>query len=305
MNFLKYKYTEKGRRVIWVHFITLILKNVFNKSTSLFLRTGDIISYRPLIEGVHEPHIKELFETLSRKGFCNFFIDIGANIGLSSTLVADKFESLFLFEPNPIVFKVLEANVLLTAYKDRFTLFNYGLGNKHDSFELMVPRHNFGGAFIVSEENSYNKDILSSKDGFSQIKKDNYVSLSVDIRQTKEELGNIFSLLRNKGASKGVIKIDVEGFEEVVLKDIAAILPEDLSVFIIFENWDKDFDFTRLINSFGRKANLYYIKNTGCRFGSKFLKTTCLFFGGKFKYSLESIKKGMKVKGDIVIEVVK
>jgi hypothetical protein len=61
--------------------------------------------------------------------------------------------------------------------------------------------------------------------------------------------------------SRGVIKIDVEGYQPYVLKAIAETLPSDNFVTIIFENHDPDLESSKTKNYFNRDASLYHLKH--------------------------------------------
>jgi hypothetical protein len=50
----------------------------------------------------------------------------------------------------------------------------------------------------------------------------------------------LFASMRSMGLRKGVIKIDVEGFESLVLQAISLTVPEDFEVMVVFENWNLD-----------------------------------------------------------------
>ncbi|MGB1826563.1 MAG: hypothetical protein ACPHLN_08970, partial [Candidatus Puniceispirillaceae bacterium] len=56
------------------------------KDANVYLKPNDIISHRPTLFGMHEPHIEALItEASATHG--DFLLDIGANIGMTSALV--------------------------------------------------------------------------------------------------------------------------------------------------------------------------------------------------------------------------
>ena len=55
------------------------------------LLPNDIISHRPTLFGMYEPHIEALITKRPRRG--DFLLDIGANIGMTSALVGRWFMS--------------------------------------------------------------------------------------------------------------------------------------------------------------------------------------------------------------------
>ena len=142
---INYKYSENPYYVAWIKVLIPLVKKVLSQRSNFFLKINDVISQRPLIDGTYEPHLRELYSSLSRDGFNDFYIDIGANVGLSSILVGQEFKLLYLFEPNPLIFKILEVNASLNLDKDQYQLFNYGLGNLNDELEIMIPKNNWGG----------------------------------------------------------------------------------------------------------------------------------------------------------------
>jgi FkbM family methyltransferase len=121
--------------------------------------------------------------------------------------------------------------------KDTY-LFKFAIGDKDEAAALTVPKDNYGGAFILNDKNSYSQKELASKDGFHQFDRANYDDLRVEVRRGRDVLGPIFAECQD-GL---VIKIDAEGFESTILKEIAAALPARLRYAIIFENWSQHFD---------------------------------------------------------------
>ena len=137
----------------------------FEKLTSknninIFLRSNDIISTDPILFDSHEEHILNFYKKCSEEGYDDFFIDIGANIGLSSILVEKHFKKIIAFEPNPLVFKILEVNFASNVNADKFTLNNFGISNKDSSATLRIPKHNWGGAHVIDELNTYTDDVI-------------------------------------------------------------------------------------------------------------------------------------------------
>ena len=197
------------------------------------------------------------------KDFSDYLIDIGANIGLSSCQNGNSFKKVICFEPNPLCANILRTNLAISLPSKKFIINQFALGDVEGSLELCIPKHNWGGAFIRSEDNAYSEDILASKDSFDDFDSDNYVHSEIQVKSTRDTFIKIFSNLSGQDLKKGVIKIDVEGFEEVVLFGIAEVLPADFNVVIIFENFNKDFDFVRLEKAFlNRKISLCKIQNT-------------------------------------------
>ena len=215
-----------------------------------------------------------------------------------------------MFEPNPLVFKILEVNVAVNQYNEKFTLFNFGLAENSGIVKLMIPKHNWGGAFIVGRDNSYNQTVLAKKDGFTSINPQNYLQLDVQVNKADESFYQIFHSLNKTSRIKGVIKIDVEGCEDNILKGLSHSLPNNISVFVVFENWDPHFDLAKVVNRFNGRAQAFILTVTKpFRKNSSHLIKSLMFllnfpFGrSNYTYSLKSIKSGDNVIGNIVLMI--
>ena len=160
-----------------------------------------------------------------------------------------------MFEPNPLCLKILDVNATIALTTD-FKVHPYGLGDEHRHCVLTVPRANWGGAFIDDASNAYDKALLLSKDGFAAIDAANYFKVDVEIRKASLALQEVFADLRRQNLTRGVIKIDVEGYESVVLKGIAASLPADVAAVVIFENWDPKASIADMVAPFQRRSRL-------------------------------------------------
>ena len=283
----------------------IIFKRMTSKGLKVFLRKGDIFSFAPLFEGVHEKPLTNLIEFFSEKNFSDYFIDIGANIGLSSCQNGSAFQKVICFEPNPLCANILRTNLAISLPSEKFIINEFALGEAEGNFELCIPKHNWGGAFIRSDDNAYSEAILASKDNFNGLDSDNYVNSVVQVKSTKDTFLEIFSNLRRKDLKKGIIKIDVEGFEEVVLLGIAEVLPSDFDVVIVFENFNENFDFIRLEKAFlNRKISLCKIENTIVNsVHSRLYQIVSLMLGKSDDHYLAKLNDVNSVVGDIVVEV--
>jgi FkbM family methyltransferase len=220
---------------------------------SIFLRGNDMISFGPLINGTHEPAHVKLISKYTKDGFSDFFLDIGANIGLSSCQSGNKFQKVICIEPNPLCANILKTNLSISLKENAFEVYEHALGNADGEFELYIPKYNWGGAF-VKNSNGYSDEILRSKDGFDSFDRKNYSFSKVKVKNSETFFINFFSSLAVEGLTKGVIKIDVEGYERMILLALAKTLPSTFKVIIIFENWNPDFKIDEIKNSFSNKS---------------------------------------------------
>jgi hypothetical protein len=133
-----------------------------------------------------------------------------------------------------VLFDVLRANTRTLSCKT--TLFDFGLGRDDRSSILRVPQHNVGGGYVADADNTLSADELTKKDGISQgDRNDNYLSMQVQIKNGRAVLEGILSKLAPD--ARLLFKIDVEGYEKVVLTEIAAALRPSHSAVIVFENF--------------------------------------------------------------------
>ena len=312
---MNYEFVQNWREVLRRAFVTRVFELLHRKDLKLFVRTNDLISIAPILYGDYEPHVLAFFNWASEAKYCDFFIDIGGNIGLSCCPVMDRFARFFVFEPNPLAFKILEVNVASTNDESKYTLFNFGIGPNDERLDLMIPKHNWGGAYIVSGDNSYSEEVLSKKDGFNSTSPDNCIRTEVEMRSGSAVFGSIFGQMLNlNSAPKGVIKIDVEGFELSVIEELGKSLPKNVSAILIFENWDNNFDLDRALTAFRGRASAYRIKRKS-PFSNRvplilkmaLFPIAAMFGRGSNSYSLEDIgtwSKGDDIVGDLVLKVI-
>ena len=156
------------------------------------------------------------------------FIDIGANIGIYSTIASTVLNSqgtIVTIEPNPPVFKRLQFNLMATMknqkHKPKVIYQNCGISDYEGEFQLFLDSDNLGASSLKK------KDL------------DNQQSISIaclpllDVIQ-KQNIKTI-----------DVIKCDIEGCEDQALVPFLSDAPDYLlPKCIIFENnqsqWQKD-----------------------------------------------------------------
>ncbi len=225
----------------------------------VFVRGGDLISIQPMAWGEYEPEVVALIKHWADSGHSDFFLDIGANIGLISCQVGHLFKQIHVFEPNPDCLSLLKINLKSMLRQKEFHLHPYALGSQKERLTLMVPFDNWGGAFIASADNEYSPEVLAHKDGFTHFDPSQYQSHEVEVEPVHAVLSQLFSSFNSFGLRKGVIKIDVEGFESLVLKAIASTLPSDFEVLVVFENWNTQACLPTLTPGLNLKADFFHL----------------------------------------------
>lgn len=140
-----------------------------------------------------EPHMVRLFKSLANKS--KIIIDIGANIGCTALLFGGISEKVYAFEPSPTTFRFLEKNIAQSG-RTNIVCYNFGLGSQAGESTLTFAPSNRSGAFVSN--------------------------------QTKASIGHTVESIKIKTLDEVVkshnfeqidlIKIDVEGFEEHVIR---------------------------------------------------------------------------------------
>jgi FkbM family methyltransferase len=232
-------------------------KFLFKKSLPIFIKAADTISTSILANGSYEIKIKKLIDFYSQGKFSDFFLDLGANIGLTSCQSGKNFKAIHMFEPNPDCLHILKVNCRICLQGVDYQIHEYGLGKRDETLQLFIPKKNWGGAFLSSTDNSLSQDILLRKDHFEEFDETNYLVENVLVKDAEEVFSHLFKELLSKKLVNGVIKIDVEGFESVIFEGLSNTLPSGLNLIIIFENWGDGATVNKSIQSIRHQFKLY------------------------------------------------
>jgi FkbM family methyltransferase len=138
------------------------------------------------------------------------FIDVGANVGLVSLLVADKVEHAVLFEPNPIAVKRAQENLAINRLN--FEVFAQALSDMTGTVEF---EH-------AGKVGSCNRTV----DGFTP---------SVPTITVRRTTLDQFLRDHNRMPPISAVKIDVEGHENSVLRGMREFLKNQRPKLIMFE----------------------------------------------------------------------
>jgi FkbM family methyltransferase len=135
-------------------------------------------------------------------------IDVGANIGyfslLCSVLVGEE-GKVYSFEPHPLIYKYLVANVSLNDATN-ITTFNFSIGNETTEINLIQETH-----------------------------KDDHSYVSKNISDMKVKMKRLDDMEINTD-TVSLLKIDVEGFEKFVIEGATDILAKTQCVFFEASN---------------------------------------------------------------------
>ena len=138
-----------------------------------------------------EIELNEVKKAVKNKGI---FIDVGANVGYYS-LFAAKFgaKKIISFEPNPVLCERFKKNIELNKFEERINLFECALGDKKGNTRLNLNKNDIGSSSLL-------KNSLST----------NFINVKVF---------SLIEILETKNIKKiDALKIDVEGFEDKIMK---------------------------------------------------------------------------------------
>ena len=217
---------------IWFIYSQRVHKFLINDKANFYLKPNDIISHRPTLFGYHELLIEKLINGSSAE-YSDFFLDLGANVGLTSALVGNSFKRIDCVEPNELVFNILKTNLAMNLNSDNYHCHMIGLGKKDETLNLIVPKDNFGGAFVKENNNLTVKKESELSKGFLEVQ--------VQIINSKNWFKKFFSELKKNNQKRGIIKVDVEGYEGIIFENLISTLPKNFEVIVIMENWFEHF----------------------------------------------------------------
>ena len=207
----------------------ILLKLILSKESKFVIVMDDLISNEIMLKGYHEKYeINLILEILKNSLPKNLnMIDVGANIGNHSVYFGKYFKEIYSFEPNPILFKILESNVMLNKMDHKIRLFNFALGEKIETKKYLLTSKNFGGSGFFDRDFKANNHF---KEYYLKIKRGDSIGFN-----------NI-----------GFIKIDTEGYDFNVIKGLIKTIRKFKPI-ITFE-----------VHPFGKDNNMiieYLLKN--------------------------------------------
>lgn len=146
------------------------------------------------------------------------FLDIGANVGFFSMLVARRLAGsghVYAFEPHPGLVELLRKNLFLNQFDKFATCFPLALSDQNGTAALYYPTGHLGGGRIVDDATVPPENLITS-----------------DMRRLDDLLGPAFSC--------DLVKIDVEGHELGVLRGMRRIVENSPCIKILFEKLEPD-----------------------------------------------------------------
>lgn len=179
--------------------------------------SGFDIQY-PLMTGHYHAELAETLLMLRAVPHIDSFIDVGANIGFYSLLLAQEGNSkvsVFACEPSSENLKKLNTAIKINGMEKIITVLPFALGEKEGNVKLYLSSlcHGNNSVSPAPEVDIYDHEMVEIKTLDSVIKHLN---------------------LKQKNC---LIKIDVEGYEEMVLMGGKEFLNSDYKPIILLEAW--------------------------------------------------------------------
>lgn len=190
---------------------------------SMKLDPNDVrsVPFSVLADGYYEPYQSDLLVSLGK--ISAHFLDVGSNMGFYSLALASENLSLKVdaFEPQPLVFSMLQGNVELNQLRERVRIHNVGLGKDVGILKMYVPK--FTGSGGASFQNLHEDEGEATEIEVGVAVLDQTISTTIDL-----------------------IKIDVEGFELNVLQGAESLISEMKPTVVVelLRKWMKPFGHT-------------------------------------------------------------
>jgi FkbM family methyltransferase len=199
--------------------------------------------------GLWEPHLYEFYsKILTREDIC---IDAGANLGYHAIQFGFISKKVYAFEPQPMIFNQLCANILFNDLNETIIPIKKGLGEINEIKQMWSIKNenfgndifNWGGRGIEHKDSAYNSDEIRDYD---QIEVTYLDSLNI--------------------SKCDLFKIDIQGYEYYAFLGAKYTIQETKPV-ILLENGQSEIDKDALnfLKNIGYENYRYYINtNEDC-----------------------------------------
>jgi len=172
--------------------------NIFGKYKFFYLNNDRYIGQRVALEK-YEPYETQLILRQTKAG--DVVVDVGANIGYYTVLLAEKAKKVYAFEPDKTNFEILKKNIEANKLKN-VILVNAAVGSKDEEKILYKSKENLGDHKLFGE---------GKKEKVKIVKLDNFLEEKVNL-----------------------MKIDTQGWEPEVIEGAKKIIEKDKPI-IFFE----------------------------------------------------------------------
>ena len=164
---------------------------IFGKYVFYYLPDDKYVGQRIALEK-YEPYETDLIQRQVKNG--DVVVDVGANIGYYTVLLAKKTKKVYAFEPDKTNYKILRKNIEINGLKNVIAV-NAAVGSSDGEINLSKSEENFGDHKLYGE---------GKKEKVKIVKLDDFV---------KEKVG--------------LIKIDTQGWEPEVIDGAKKIIEKN------------------------------------------------------------------------------
>lgn len=219
INYLKRKVVKKKARRITQEYPPKI--NTFTLSDE---GTVDFANWEnPLVRPTQiTQELVDFFKKFISKG--DLVIDIGTNIGdttVPMALAAGASGLTLGFDPNPIVFKILQKNATLNQGKQNILPLRFAITVKEEQFYYISSEASFGNGGISTTKTSHHGKHIYPE-----------MIRGINLQEYLEQNHN------DRLSNLSFIKIDTEGYDKEILKSISGLLKKYKPV-VVAESFGK------------------------------------------------------------------
>jgi len=226
-TYLRYvnDYIKYGEYYFLWHSIKYVLFKRVNPSMRLYKSSlGSFITRKGTLDYqflnlAYEWNVKRF--VLNHYKDYNLFLDIGANVGTYSFLMAGKGIPCHAFEPVKENFKSLMLNVKVNNAEEMITVHPHGLGKTNAEVEFIFESMNTGASHLANLHTDY----VETKG-----------EVGIRIKGELKTLDSVMSSISYKKDDKILIKIDAEGMEIDVLEGGKQFLKDHPHFMIVMES---------------------------------------------------------------------
>jgi FkbM family methyltransferase len=192
--------------------LTWLARRSRRRPARFFVEIAGNIDRHVLSEGAFEKGVLELLrEVCVETGRTDLMLDIGANIGNHTVLLAPMFKRIESVEPHPVLFRILEANVLHNRLA-HVRCHNVGLAAEDAQGTLAESSTNHGLS-RVRERSQLPPEVFGlSAQQFA-------TEHAIELRSASEFVAAFAADL-----NRCFIKIDVEGMEQEIIGALVPLL---------------------------------------------------------------------------------
>jgi FkbM family methyltransferase len=192
---------------------------------NISVEPNELIGRHIYLTGEFDRSTVEMVCNFSRPG--DVLLDIGANVGYISACFLKNVpnSSVIAVEPQPGILDLLKSNL---GQFGRSQVYPYALGDRNDEASIKIDTFNKGASRVVSGGGDHKIEMRSADRMFAEL----------DIKHVD------------------IVKLDVEGSEESILRSLLPQLKRPRPRAIIFENHpaDNQSNIFKLLTSFGYRS---------------------------------------------------